>query len=159
MVRLAQGVIGRMAVSLLVVMAAGILAGCATVTRGTTEELVVESEPAGARVAIQKQPEILTLAEQQERQIEEAASPDIQIATTPARLTLDRNGRYQVRIELEGYRSVEVKVGHENSAGGSTALMGNLLIGGAVGMAVDAGSGSTRRLYPNPIFVKLEPCP
>lgn len=36
-------------------------------------------------------------------------------------------------------------------------MAGNLLLGGAIGMGVDAGTGAYRSLYPNPVSVTLEP--
>jgi hypothetical protein len=35
-------------------------------------------------------------------------------------------------------------------------MAGNVLVGGLIGVAVDAGSGATLNLTPNPIDLKLE---
>jgi hypothetical protein len=38
-------------------------------------------------------------------------------------------------------------------------MAGNVLVGGLIGVAVDAGSGATQELVPNPLNVTLEPLP
>jgi hypothetical protein len=34
-------------------------------------------------------------------------------------------------------------------------MAGNVLVGGLIGVAIDAGSGATKELKPNPLVVKL----
>jgi len=47
----------------------------------------------------------------------------------------------------------------KSKAGGSgaTAMAGNVLLGGAISMGVDAGTGAYNSLYPNPVSVHLVP--
>jgi len=40
---------------------------------------------------------------------------------------------------------------------GAAGFAGNILIGGVVGMAVDAASGATLEHYPNPVMMKMVP--
>lgn len=114
--------------------------GCATVTRGTKDVLVIESEPPGA---------------------------DIQLSSgmtgkTPASFKLPRKHSLNVKIEKEGYEPVEVNVTPHISGAGGAGMAGNVLVGGLIGAAVDAGTGSMYSLKPNPIKVtllKIEPDP
>jgi hypothetical protein len=39
----------------------------------------------------------------------------------------------------------------------TAGMAGNILLGGIVGVVVDATSGATKELKPNPLRVKLEP--
>lgn len=107
--------------------------GCATITRGTTEAWVVESEPAGAQVRLSSG----------------------QTCTTPCTLELKRKNNFGVEIEKEGYDRVSTQVVSSNSRAGAVGMAGNVLIGGLIGMGVDAASGATKELRPNPLVVKL----
>ncbi len=40
---------------------------------------------------------------------------------------------------------------------GAAGFAGNVLVGGVVGMAVDAATGATLEHYPNPVVLKLVP--
>lgn len=107
--------------------------GCATITRGTTEAWVVESEPAGAQVRLSSG----------------------QTCTTPCTLELKRKNNFGVEIEKEGYDRVSTQVVSSNSRAGAVGMAGNVLFGGLIGIGVDAASGATKELRPNPLVVKL----
>lgn len=109
--------------------------GCATVTRGTTEAMIIESDPAGANV-------VLSTGE---------------TCMTPCSLEKKRKDGFDVTIEKAGFETVEVTVVSQSSGAGAAGMAGNVVIGGLIGMAVDAGSGATKELAPNPIQVKLVP--
>ena len=119
-----------LSISILVLFAA-----CATITRGTTDTLVVESDPAGANVSLS-----IGL-----------------VGKTPATFKVSRKGGFVAKIEMDGYETVEVQVGHKVAGAGSAGMAGNILLGGFIGAAVDAGSGAMYDLVPNPIKVKLVP--
>lgn len=111
-------------------LAALVGSGCATITQGTTELLVVESTPPGARVGIE---------------------PGNHVLITPGSIELHRGTRYVLSFELDGYEKRIERVVPQ--AGGATA--GNLLVGGIVGMAADRDSGAAYALFPNPVQVRL----
>jgi hypothetical protein len=48
-------------------------------------------------------------------------------------------------------------VGTRIAAGGAAGFAGNVLVGGVVGMAVDASTGATLEHYPNPVMLTLVP--
>ena len=62
-----------------------------------------------------------------------------------------------VRAEKEGYKPGQVFVDTKVSGGGAAGLAGNLLIGGVVGVGVDAISGATLDHTPNPVNITLVP--
>ncbi len=109
--------------------------GCATVTRGTNDVLVVESDPAGAAVRVSNG----------------------MSGKTPTSFKVPRRNSLTVTVEKEGYEKVEVQVNPVVAGAGAAGMAGNVLVGGIVGIGVDALSGATMSLKPNPIQVKLVP--
>lgn len=116
-------------------LAVTLFSGCATVTRGTNDTLVVESDPPGAAVTLSN------------------GMRD----TTPATFKLPRKNNVSVRIERDGYEPVEIEVKSQISGAGGAGLAGNVLIGGLIGAGVDVVSGAMNDLKPNPISVNLVP--
>jgi hypothetical protein len=108
---------------------------CATITRGSHDVLVVNSDPAGARVT---------------------TSTGLS-GTTPATFTVNRRGGFVVKVEKEGFEPVEVQISSKIHGAGGTAMAGNILLGGLIGAAVDASTGAAYDLVPNPVNVKLVP--
>jgi hypothetical protein len=120
---------------LLIISALG-LCSCATITRGIHEKLRVESEPSGANVALSTGAKGVTPAVFVEKR---------------------RQDNFTVTVSKPGYASQTETV--ESKAGGTgvTAMAGNVILGGAIGIGVDAGTGAYNSLYPNPVKVILEP--
>lgn len=108
--------------------------GCATVARGTTDVLVIESEPSGAQVEIQ---------------------PANHQCKTPCSVKLKRKAEQVVSIRREGYEPVDVNVIPQTTGAGAAGMAGNVLVGGIIGAFVDAGSGAMKDLKPNPVKVTL----
>ncbi|MEL6664270.1 MAG: PEGA domain-containing protein, partial [Pseudomonadota bacterium] len=99
-----------------------ILCGCATITRGTTEAFVVETEPSGATVT---------------------TSLGVMCAPTPCVIPkVSREAEFTVTIEREGYQTTTHNITHQMSGGGGAGMAGNVLLGGVIGAAVDANSGA-----------------
>src|SRR4051794_12613513 len=97
------------------------LSACATITRGTTDTLIVESEPPGADVEI---------------------TPANQHCRTPCALKLKRKQPQVVSIHKEGYETLQVNVLPQIAGAGAAGMAGNVILGGLIGAAVDAGSGA-----------------
>jgi hypothetical protein len=107
--------------------------GCASVTRGTKDTLVVESDPAGAKVRLSTGQE----------------------GRTPTSFQLPRKKAFDVFIEKDGYEPLTVHVSSQISGKGGAGLAGNVLVGGVIGLGVDAMTGAAKDLKPNPIKVTL----
>ena len=60
-----------------------------------------------------------------------------------------------VEFTKAGYEPVSVNVVPQISGAGGAGMAGNVLVGGIIGAAVDAGSGAMNDLKPNPIDIKL----
>lgn len=122
-----------LAANIILALAVLILSGCATVTRGTKDTLVIESDPAGADVRLSTG----------------------QTGTTPTSFKLKRKEPVVVTISREGYETVNVNVNAQVVGAGAAGMAGNVLVGGIIGVGVDAWSGATKSLKPNPVTVKL----
>lgn len=111
------------------------IAACATITRGTTEAFVVETEPSGASVT---------------------TSTGLTCPATPCTFArVSREAEFTVTVELEGYETTTHIVTHQMSTGGGAGMAGNVILGGLVGAAIDANSGATQELVPNPLRITL----
>lgn len=75
---------------------------------------------------------------------------------TPATFKIPRRGSFTVRIEKEGYNPVVTRVETQMATAGGAGLAGNICLGGCLGAAVDAGSGSTLEHVPSKVSVTLE---
>jgi len=114
---------------------ASLCASCATVTRGTSEQIQIVSDPPGA----------------------EARTSMGFVCVTPCTLQVGRKDEFTVTVSKPGYQPAEVPVTTKVNAGGGAAFAGNVLVGGLVGMAADASTGAGLDHYPNPVEVELVP--
>lgn len=109
--------------------------GCATITRGTTEQFKVESNPSAASVRLDTG----------------------ETGITPATFTVPRKRDLIVTVSKEGYETVTRTIGTKIAGKGAAGLAGNALIGGVIGIGVDAVSGASLNHEPNPLIVNLQP--
>lgn len=112
------------------------LGACATITRGQHTAFEVKTKPVGAAVK---------------------TTNGFACASTPCSLTIERKAEFDATITKAGYKPLVVHVTHKIGSGGGVGMAGNVLVGGLIGAAVDAGSGAMYDLTPNPIDVELEP--
>lgn len=123
------------AISLLLVGATLAIQGCATITRGTTEVLVIETTPSGADVSLSNGLRCFT----------------------PCALEVKRKSNLVVDITKAGYEPARLNVLSEVAGAGAAGMAGNVILGGVIGAGVDAATGATKRLVPNPVKVTLNP--
>ena len=115
-------VIDARALKLLLPAAALLLAqGCATVTRGTTVSWTVETDPVGAEVTLSSGETCLT----------------------PCTLRKRRKDPFEVTIVKPGYAPVTTQVLSGVSGAGAAGMAGNVLVGGIIGIGVDAATGAS----------------
>lgn len=119
----------------LVVSAACALAACGTITRGTKEDVQVQTQPAGATV-----------------------TTDIGMSCVgPCILKVARKQGFTATATAPGYLPAVAVVGTRVSGGGGAGLAGNILLGGVIGGGVDIASGSMYDHFPNPVVLILQP--
>jgi hypothetical protein len=111
------------------------VAACATITRGTTEQLTFDSDPPSSM----------------------RTSTGLSCPTTPCTLEVSRKSEFIATFTKDGYQSTDVAVQTRVAGSGAAGFAGNVLVGGVIGMAVDAGSGSTLEHFPNPVTASLVP--
>ena len=120
---------------LLVAVLALPLGACATVTRGSTDAWTVETDPSGAAVKTTNQ---------------------MACDATPCTFKIARKAEFGVTITKSGYKTWTGQVTHKMATAGGAGLAGNVLLGGVIGLGVDAVSGAAFDLVPNPLKVALE---
>lgn len=116
------------------VLAVGLIPGfvstaCASIMQGTTQAVGMSSSPSGADVVVS----------------------GVSMGQTPLVADLRRKDHHIVRIELDGYEPFETTL----SRGVSGWVVGNVLFGGLIGLAVDAISGGMYKLTPEQVSANL----
>jgi hypothetical protein len=111
-----------------------LLAGCATITRGTTGNVGFDSKPSGA---------------------------DVRLSTglgcvTPCSLAVKRNEEFVATFTKPGFIGQQVEVKTQVAGEGAAGFAGNIVAGGIIGMGVDAATGGALEHVPNPVVVELE---
>lgn len=124
---------GRFAIVALLLLGTG---ACASITTGTTQTVTVNTEPSGASCELKRNNITIGI-----------------VNPTPGSITIDKS-KDHVSVLCD-------KDAHE-SAGGTLAselqgmTFGNILFGGLIGVAIDAGSGAMNK-YPSSVTLVLPP--
>ena len=117
-------------------LSACLATGCATVTTGTSQTITVETEPPGASCKMTRDNETIG-----------AVNP------TPGSVTIGKDkDDIEISCELSGYHTTTKSL--DSSFQGMT--LGNVILGGIIGIAIDAGSGAMNE-YPSSISLRLMP--
>jgi hypothetical protein len=109
--------------------------GCATVLRGTTDQVGFNSTPSGAEVH----------------------TSNGYGCVTPCTLTFKKNEEFVATFEKEGFIPQQVPVTRQVVGAGVVATAGNVIAGGIIGLGVDAATGAGFEHVPNPVSVVLLP--
>ena len=117
-----------------VVVATGVVlsllvAGCASIMHGTSQDIGFSSTPTGATITVDNQTH----------------------GKTPSVVKLSRKDHHLVRIDLDGYQPFEVTITRSVSGW----VWGNIVFGGLIGLAVDAISGGLYKLSPEQLHAEL----
>ena len=122
---------------LMLVVALGFAASaCATIVSGTSQELNVSTEPAGAECRVERQGAMLGV-----------------VKFTPGKVTVRR---HKDNIVVSCTRA-DYETSNEILASSFTgATFGNLLLGGFVGVVIDASSGANNK-YPERVVIVMTP--
>lgn len=115
---------------LLAVIVGALVTGCGTIIHGTTQDVSIASSPSGASVVID----------------------GADIGETPITQALERDSQHTIELNLDGYESESIIV----NKGTSGWVVGNIVFGGLIGLAVDAATGGMYKLTPEQINSSLE---
>ena len=111
------------------------LPACATITRGSSQEFTVQSQPPGASVR---------------------TSNGFECASTPCTFRMQRKTAFTATFEMGGYVTETRQVESKIAGAGAAGMAGNILVGGIIGGVVDASSGAMNDLTPNPLLVIMQ---
>jgi hypothetical protein len=112
-----------------------IISGCATIMKGSDQEVRIDSVPSQAKVSVKTMGGV-TFWE----------------GVTPARVKVPKKNEYIVTISLQGYKESTVNITQSGIEGW---FWGNLLCGGVIGIVVDAVNGAMHKMSPDEISVTL----
>ncbi|GAA0537938.1 hypothetical protein GCM10008941_17080 [Rhizomicrobium palustre] len=112
------------------------LGGCSTIIEGTTQEVMINTNPPAASCTLSRQGQVIS-----------------RVPQTPAAATIKKT-KYDITITCDkpGYQT-STYLNHSATAG---ATWGNIVAGGAIGWAVDSASGSDNK-YESPVNITLVP--
>jgi hypothetical protein len=113
--------------------AAALLTSCSTIVSGTSEDVHIRSTPSGANVKVN----------------------GVTRGVTPAEFELSRRQNHTVLIELPGYKPHQVELKKTFNPW----ILGNLFVGGLIGIVVDLSTGAVYKLDPYEVNATLEPLP
>jgi hypothetical protein len=115
----------RIRTALAVIFAASSVTGCASIIEGTSQEILVNTNPAGANCAFEREGSVIA-----------------RIAQTPGGATIRKTKHdITVRCTKEGYQEAT----YLNNSGAAGATFGNIVLGGGIGWAIDSASGSDNK--------------
>jgi hypothetical protein len=127
----------KMKFKLLVALATmAALSSCGSITRGTTENVTITSTPEDAKIS---------------------TSAGQYCPRSPCTINVNRRGDFTAFAEKDGYEKGSVEIKTKVAGGGAAGFAGNVLIGGVIGMGVDAATGAALDHYPNPAHIELKP--
>jgi hypothetical protein len=106
-----------------------VASGCASIIHGNHQDVGISSSPTNAAVKID----------------------GVIVGNTPVNAKLTRKDNHIVSIELLGYEPYQATL----TRGVSGWVWGNIVIGGLIGLAVDAISGGMYRLTPDQLHAEM----
>ena len=105
------------------------LISCALIVHGTFQDIGINSSPSGAKVLIDNS----------------------EYGKTPVIAKLSRKIDHIIAIDLEGYEPYEITLTRKVDSW----VIGNIVFGGLIGLAVDAAAGSMYKLTPEQVSAEL----
>lgn len=117
-----------------IILVAIIFTGCATIFKGTSQDIVIKSTPEKAHVTIRS-----------------SNGEEMLSGVTPISTKLPKKNSYMVSIKLDGYKQAIIPISQSLDGW----FIGNLICGGIVGMIIDFADGAMWDLEPGTINVAL----
>jgi hypothetical protein len=112
------------------------LSACSSIIEGTSQELMINTNPAGADCALMRQGNSIA-----------------RVDPTPGAATIKKT-KYDITIvcNKDGYQEATF-LNHSGAAG---ATVGNIVLGGGIGWAIDSASGADNK-YDSPVNITMVP--
>jgi len=118
------------------VAAVSALSSCGSITRGTSENVTITATPEDAKIS---------------------TSTGQYCPRSPCTIDVKRRTEFTAFAEKDGYRKGSVEIKTKVGGGGAAGFAGNVVVGGLIGMGVDAATGAALDHYPNPAHIDLQP--
>jgi hypothetical protein len=122
--------------ALAVVLAVPSLAGCSSIIEGTSQEILVNTNPPGADCAFEREGKVIARVQQ-----------------TPGGATIKKT-KHDITLKCNklGYQETT----YLNHSGAAGATFGNIILGGGIGWAIDSASGADNK-YDGTVNMTLTP--
>ena len=117
--------------------------GCATIVSGRHEKVAIRSDPPKAMVAVHNE---------QGKMVAEGTTP-MKVKLKRGRGIFKKPPHYTATFRKPGYQPSEVEI----DPSFNPWALGNLVLGGPIGLAADAASGAVWRMSPGEIHKNLAP--
>lgn len=111
-----------------------VINSCASIVKGSKQDVSVDSSPQKANVIIKS-----------------TSGIEFFNGTTPATMKLPKKNEYVVNVSLDGYQETKIPI----TQSFETWAIGNIFCGGIIGLAIDYANGAMWKLEPNHINVSL----
>ena len=111
------------------VFASALVAACATIMHGSSQQVGINSQPAGATVVVDSQT----------------------VGMTPVAAKLARKRAHRISVTLAGYQPYEMVTTRKTSGW----VWGNIVFGGLIGLIVDASTGGLYDVRPEQVNAQL----
>jgi len=111
------------------VFAPALVAACATIMHGTSQQVGINSQPTGAMVAVDSLP----------------------AGSTPVAAKLARKRSHRISLTMPGYQTFEIATTRKTSGW----VWGNIVFGGLIGLIVDASTGGLYDVRPEQVNAQL----
>ena len=108
---------------------AAVVAGCATIMHGTSQQVGINSQPVGATVVVDSQT----------------------VGVTPVAAKLARKRAHRITVTMQGYEPFAMVTTRKTSGW----VWGNIVFGGLIGLIVDASTGGLYDVRPEEVNAQL----
>jgi hypothetical protein len=124
------------ATAIAVAFVASCLGGCSSVIEGTSQEILVNTNPPGANCAFEREGNVIARVQQ-----------------TPGGATIKKTKHdITLRCNKQGFQEAT----YLNHSGAAGATFGNIVLGGGIGWAIDSASGADNK-YDGTVNMTLVP--
>jgi hypothetical protein len=111
------------------ILTALLTSNCATIISGSKQNIKFNSNPTNATIFID----------------------EVQVGKTPYETKLERKREYEVKIQLDGYKTYETKLTKKFNVW----YFGNIVFGGLIGLIIDPITGAIYNLTPDQINAQM----
>lgn len=107
------------------------LSGCSTIVEGSSQRIFIDTRPDGAECVLERNGETIATVK------------------TPVNALVEKS-KYDINIycNKKGYKEAH----YRNHSGIEDATLGNLILGGGIGWAIDSATGSDNKYEPSVII-------